>query len=129
MKPIFKSIIAIVVGFLFTVILSVATDVILAKTGIMKIEPFDANPVWLIIIIILYRTLYNVAGCYFAARLAPNKPMKHAIILGTIGFVLGIVTTIAMWDIPPHWYPITVNILVLPAALSGGFLATKKHKK
>lgn len=126
MKTTFKSIGAIVAGFVSTAIVSVITDFILEKTGIMKTDPFDSNPVWLIVIVIFYRTIYNTGGCYLAARLAPSKPMKHAIILGIIGFVLTIVGTIVMWHLPPHWYPITLDILALPAAWLGGFLATKK---
>lgn len=92
----------------------------------MKTEPFAENPVWLIVIIVLYRTIFNTFGCYLTARLAPNKPMKHAIILGIIGVVLTIVGLIAMWDIPPRWYPISLIILTLPAAWLGGKMAIKK---
>ena len=61
-----------------------------------------------------------------AARLAPNKPMKHAMILGIIELGLTIFGTVIMWHLPPRWYPITLDILTLPAALLGGFLETKK---
>jgi hypothetical protein len=50
----------------------------------------------------VYRTVSNTLGCYLAARLAPSKPMKHAIILGTIGFALTIVGSTVMWHIPPQ---------------------------
>lgn len=125
-KETLKSIGAVVAGFFALVILSVITDSILEKTGIMKTEPFVENPIWLIVIIILYRTIFNTFGCYLTARLAPNKPMKHAIILGIIGVVLTIVGLIAMWDIPPRWYPIFLIVLTLPAAWLGGKMETKK---
>lgn len=125
-KEILKSIGAVVAGFALLVILSMITDIILEKTGVMKTEPFVENPVWLIAIIILYRTIFNTIGCYLTARLAPNKPMKHAIILGIIGVVLTIVGLIAMWDIPPRWYPISLIVLTLPAAWLGGRMAIKK---
>lgn len=115
-------------GFALLVILSMITDSILEKTGMMKTEPFVENPVWLIAIIILYRTIFNTFGCYLAARLAPNKPMKHALILGIIGVVLTVVGLIAMWDIPPRWYPVSLIVLTLPAAWLGGKLAIKKQK-
>lgn len=124
-KEILKSIGAVIAGFLALVILSVITDSILEKTGIMKTEPFVENSVWLIVTIILYRTIFNTFGCYLTARLAPNKPMKHAIILGIIGVVLTIVGLIAAWDIPPRWYPISLIILTLPAAWLGGKIAIK----
>lgn len=123
---ILKSIGAIIAGMAVGAILSLATDKILEVTNIMKITPFDENPVWLIALVIIYRTIFNLTGTYTAAKLAPSKPMKHAIILGIIGTLVGIIGTIAMWHIPPHWYPISLVILTMPAAWLGGKLATKK---
>ncbi len=125
-KETLKSIGAVIAGFVALAILSTIMDSVLQKTGIMKTEPFDENPVWLIAIIILYRTIFNTFGCYLTARIAPNKPMKHAIILGIICFVLTIVGLIVMWDIPPRWYPISLIVLTLPAAWLGGKMAIKK---
>jgi hypothetical protein len=52
--------------------------------------------------------------------------MMHAIILGIIGVVLTIVGLIAMRDIPPRWYPISLIVLTMPAAWLGGKMAIKK---
>jgi uncharacterized BrkB/YihY/UPF0761 family membrane protein len=124
-KGTLRSIGAVFAGFALLVILSMITDAILEKTGVMKTEPFADNPVWLILIIVLYRTIFNTLGCYLTARLAPNKPMKHAMILGMIGVVLTMLGLIAMWDVPPRWYPISLILLTLPAAWFGGRLAVK----
>lgn len=121
-----KSIVALIAGFAALVILSIATDTVLEKAGIMKIDPFNDNPVWLILIIIGYRTAYSIFGCYLAARLAPKNPMKHALILGAIGVVLTTIGTIVMWDVPPHWYPISLAVLTMPAAWVGGRLGLRK---
>lgn len=126
-KVTLKSIGAVIAGFAALAILSTITDSVLQKTGVMKTEPFDENPVWLIAIIVAYRTVFNTLGCYLAARLAPSKPMKHAIVLGIIGFVLTIVGLIVMWDIPPRWYPISLIVLTLPAAWLGGKMAIKSN--
>lgn len=125
-KETLKSIGAVVAGFFALVILSVITDTILEKAAIMKTDPFVANPVWLIVVIILYRTIFNSFGCYLAARLAPRKPMKHAIILGVIGVVLTVIGLVVAWDVPPRWYPFSLIILALPAAWFGGKMATIK---
>lgn len=37
---------------------------------------------------VLYRTVYNIAGCYIAARLAPDRPMAHSLALGIVGLVV-----------------------------------------
>src|SRR5262245_11579977 len=100
-KESLKSIGAVIAGFAALVTLSIITDVILGKAGVMKVEPFYENPAWLIAIIVLYRTIFNTIGCYLTARLAPGKPMKHAMILGTIGVVLTTVGLIVAWNTPP----------------------------
>ena len=120
-----NSIGAVIAGFALLVILSLITDSILEETGIMITEPFVENPVWLIAVIALYRTIFNTLGCYLTARLAPSRPMKHAVILGMIGVVLTIVGLIVMWDTPPRWYPISLIVLTLPAAWLGGKMAIK----
>lgn len=124
MKSILKSIGAILIPFVAVFILSIITDMILEKSGVLVREPFEANSSGLIMFIVFYRTLYNALGCYFAARLAPANPMRYAMILGGIGFVLCIAGAIAMWHIPPHWYPISLIVFALPAAYLGGKLYT-----
>jgi hypothetical protein len=120
-KNILKSIWAILAGFLVTVILSIVTDQILEKTGLMK-TPFEYNSSGFIIFVILYRTIYGILGSYITAWLAPGRPMRHVLIGACIGLVIATIGTIAMWDVPPHWYPITLIALALPTAWVGGKL-------
>ena len=124
-----KSIGAVIAGLAVVLILSMLTELVVQKTGVMIMNPFIQNPVWLIVVIVLYRTVFNALGCYLAARIAPRNPMKHAIILGVIGVVLTVVGLVAMWDIPPRWYPISLIVLTLPAAWLGGKMATINAQK
>ncbi|NOU47108.1 MAG: hypothetical protein HOO86_08605 [Bacteroidales bacterium] len=126
-KTIFKSIGAILAGFVFVVIFSVLTDLTLVKTGFMK-QPFDLNSSWFIIFVIFYRSLFGTTGSYLTARLAPYKPMGHSMIGGSIGFVLSIIGAIAMWNTPPHWYPVSLIITTLPCAWLGGKIFLSKTK-
>ena len=71
-----------------------------------------------------YRTVYAVVGSYIAARLAPHNPMRHALALGVVGFVLssiGAIATIPM-DLGPAWFPIALVLTALPCAWLGGAL-------
>lgn len=122
---ILKSIGAVAGGIVVIFFLSHVTDLILEKTGLMKI-PFEGNPVWLMLFVTVYRNVYVVAGGYVAAALAPAKPMHHAIILACLGTVLGILGAIVMWDHGPHWYPVALIILGWPAAWFGGWLRAKR---
>lgn len=94
----------------------------------MKREPFNDNPWWLIVIVIFYRSVYNIAGSYLTARLAPYKPIKHIMIGASTGFLLGIIGTIVMWKVPPHWYYISLVVLTFPVAWLGGRLAGTGNK-
>lgn len=117
-----KSTGAIATGFFAAAILSIATDVILEQSGVMKTDPFSENPSWLILLIIAYRFIYNTAGCYIAALLAPTKPMRHAMIIGFIGLALSIIGTMVMWEKAVAWYNISIILIALPCAWIGGKL-------
>jgi peptidoglycan/LPS O-acetylase OafA/YrhL len=73
-----------------------------------------------------YRCIYAVVGSYIAARLAPDRPMKHALVLGFIGLALCIVGLVATWnagpELGPRWYPIALVVTALPCAWVGGKL-------
>ena len=60
-----------------------------------------------------YRIVIGVGGAWFTARLAPGKPMKHAMILGYAGVVLALVGLVATWNLGlgPRWYPIALAVL------------------
>jgi hypothetical protein len=77
-----------------------------------------------------YRIVYGVAGGYIAARLAPDRPMKHALALGVVGLVLSIVGAAVNWNkgaaYGPHWYPLALVVIALPTCLAGGRLWVTK---
>lgn len=126
-KTLLKSIGAILAGFLSGALLSIGADLLMEQSGMMSMEHFKESPLYILLIVIAYRFVFNVAGCYLTARLAPNKPMKHAIIIGIIGTVLSIVGTIAMWDLAIPFYNITIILMSLPSAWLGGWLFVKRQ--
>ena len=82
-----RSVGALFAGFLVVVVLSVGTDVALQAAGIFPALG-QRMPDRLLLLAFTYRTLYSVAGSYIVARLAPNRPMQHALISGVVGLVL-----------------------------------------
>ncbi len=81
---------AIVLGFVAVVVLSLGTDEAL---HLLKVYPPWGQPMFeprLNLLALSYRMVYSVIGSYIAARFAPRNPMRHAMILGAIGFVLSI---------------------------------------
>lgn len=121
-----KSIRAVIAGFLTVVLLSVATDFILETLGFFppQSEP-AAYTAGLLLIALLYRCAYTVAGGYISARLAPDRPMRHAIILGVVGIIAGMIGVAVSWNLTPHhWYPIALVVTALPCTWLGGKLKT-----
>lgn len=124
-RNLLKSIWAIFAGFIFVVVVSIVTDIVLTNIGLMK-QPFHLNTTSFIAFVVLYRCLYGTTGSYLTAKLAPNRPMKHAIIGGIVGLIIATIGTIAMWDKSPHWYPIALIITALPCAWLGANLFVKR---
>ncbi len=130
MKPnIFKSILAILAGFVAGAGLSIGTDVIMEMTGVFpSFKEQMAQGLWvpgLLLLALGYRAVYTVVGSYIGAALAPTRPMLHAMILGIIGAGLSTAGLFAMRGHGPDWYPIALIIITLPCAWLGGKLKTK----
>jgi hypothetical protein len=118
-----KSIWAVVAGVLVIVVVTTIVDIVLHAAGVfppMNV-PIDDR---LSLIATSYRIVISIAGAYVTARLAPERPMKHAMILGVIGTVLGAVSVVATWGsgMGPHWYPIALAVLAIPQCWVGGKL-------
>ncbi len=122
MKSTLKSIGAVVAGFAVVVVLSTVTDLILEKVGIMpmSIPLVETGP---LLLALAYRTVYTILGGFVTAKLAPQNGMKHAIILGSIGTVVGILGAIAMADLGAPWYAWAVALEGLPCVWIGAKLA------
>jgi hypothetical protein len=120
-----RSIGALVAGFLVVVILSLGTDVVLHSTGVFPPWGQPAADA-LLLLAMAYRTVYAIAGSYVTARLAPDRPMQHALAGGVIGLVLSTVGAVATWNagpaFGPHWYPVALIVSALPCAWAGGKL-------
>jgi hypothetical protein len=122
-----RSILAILAGMIVGIVLSLATDVVLHSAGVYP--PWGASMAgyeWTLLLATLYRTVYGVAGSYIAARLAPSRPMFHAMVLGVLGFAVSILGAAVTWNkgpaFGPHWYPIALVVLAIPTAWAGGRL-------
>ena len=120
-----RSILALLAGFVFVVVTSLGTDAVMHMAGIFPaLGQAMSGPLFLLATI--YRTIYQVIGSYLTARLAPYRPMQHALIGGLIGLLLSTVGMVATWNkgpgFGPHWYPIALTVLAIPTAWAGGKL-------
>ena len=125
-----RGVMAVVVGILVGIILTVETDAILHKAGLFpRLGGF--TPSRPLAIATAYRIVYSVVGSYIVARLAPHRPMFHSMISGAIGVIASAAGAIATWNrnLGPHWYPIALVIIALPCAWAGGELRLMQGSK
>ena len=124
-KNIFKSIGAVIAGIITGAALSIGTDFALEKTGVFPPIGKGIFIWWMLLLALIYRGIYTIASGYVTAKLAPNNPMRHAVILGIIGVVVTILGSIANWDKSAAWYPIALILITLPCTWLGGKLKRK----
>jgi hypothetical protein len=112
---------AVFAGLVTIFAVTTATDVALHASGVF--------PAWdqrmsdaLFVLAAAYRVVYGILGSYVTARLAPDHPMRHAIVLGGIGFALSTAGAVAMCDRGPIWYSLAVIAMSLPCAWAGAKL-------
>ena len=125
-----RSVMAIVIGFLFIGLLAFGADAVLRSA---MPEAFDASgrvtSIPILVLTLVYVGIFAIAGCYLAARLAPNRPMRHALILGGLGLVFNIAGSYAAWHTAPAWYHVVAIALVMPYAWIGGRIRERQLER
>lgn len=124
MKTIPRSILAFLAAIAATFALSYGTDAILIAANMMESDALPES-VAVVTLIIAYRTAYNVLGSYIVAKLAPKRPMLHAMILGIFGIIGSLSIMISQPDYGPAYYPIILSLLALPSVWAGVKLAER----
>jgi len=128
-RRLWRSVGAVLLGFVAVVVLSLGTDQVLHVLEVYPPWGQPMNDTGDNLLALAYRCVYGVVGSYIAARFAPHSPMRHALALGVIGFVLSTAGAIAAinMNLGPIWYPISLVLTALPCAWLGGVLNSKWH--
>lgn len=123
-----RSVAAVVAGFVFIVVTHTATDAVLHATGVFP-KAGEVMSGGLFALAATYRLAFEVLGALLTARLAPRRPMKHALVLGAIGAVAalaGLLATIGRGpEFGPLWYPLVLVLTSLPCCWLGAKLAAR----
>jgi len=120
-----RSVLAALGGIATAVIPTLLADAVAHKIGLY---PPAGQPVGDLpfVAATIYRLIFGVAGGYVTARLAPNRPVGHSLVLGAIGLLLTLLGTIAAWNkgpsFGPHWYPIALMLFTMPQSWAGAKL-------
>lgn len=124
-RRVLRSIGAVLAGMFVGIVLALGTDEVLHAVGVFPPwgQPVGDKP---LLLATAYRIIYGIASCYIIARLAPDRPMQHALAGGVVGLIVSIVGTVVTWNagpaFGPHWYPLALVATSLPTAWAGGKL-------
>ena len=127
----FHSVRAVFVGFLVVAIVSTLVDVVLHAVGVYPPwgEPIGDG---LSLLAVTYRVVITVVAGYLTARLAPSRPVRHAVVLGLLGIAAATAGAAATWNVEPalgpHWYPLALIATALPCTWIGGWSAGVRKK-
>jgi MFS-type transporter involved in bile tolerance (Atg22 family) len=124
---------AVLAGLAAIFVLSLGTDAVMHAAGVFppwgKLGMTDS----LFVLATVYRGVFAVIGCAVTARLAPDRPILHALVLGAVGTVLTSVGAITTWnagpEFGPHWYPLALIATSMPLAWAGGKLESTRSRR
>jgi len=121
-----RSIVAVIAGFLATIVLSVACDAIVraAAPGAFGTDGRAPSPA-MMGLGIAYTLLSATAGGFIAALIARRSAILHALVLGTLGAVATLLIIVAA---PASQRTIAMFVsamLVIPATVLGGWLRAR----
>jgi len=116
-----QSVWALAAGLIFIIGVTTLVDIVLHLVGVYPPmdQPIDNS---LALLATVYRIVISIAGAWLTARLAPDRSLKHAMVLGYIGVALGLVGLITTWNmgLGPRWYPVALVVLAIPQCWVGG---------
>jgi hypothetical protein len=131
-KSILQSIGAVLAGYIVSAVLTGLTIAVLGALFPISYQPENVG--W-VVFNVIYGCAFAVVGGYVAARLAPSRPMAHAVVLGTLMAVFAVLTAVAVATAPPSpeyanqpgWYYPVLAITVLPSIVLGAWLYTRRR--
>lgn len=125
-----QSLWAVLAGVVVAIVATTLVDVLLHLAHVFPpiTQPIDDR---LALLATSYRIVIGIAGAWLTARLAPDRPLKHALLLGYLGVVLGLVGVVVTWNkgLGPRWYPIALVILAVPQSWVGGKLYEMRSQR
>jgi hypothetical protein len=115
-----RLIISVVAGIVIAMALSTITHLILYFAGIFPPlgKPMFDND--LLVISLIYHSLYALVAAYVTADIAKERAKKAVFVLGTKEAVMWLLGTILLWHHAAPWFNISKALLGIPIAMLGG---------
>lgn len=119
----FRSILAVLAGWLTTGILVVCFDLVLRKVLPNDYRDGQIPPDWVSAMVLTTSALFSIPAGWVTAKVARTDPSRHVVYLVLWGLLMGIVSAVMSWNQIQWWYHIGLIILWGPMVLLGGRLA------
>jgi hypothetical protein len=130
-KNIFQSVGVILLAFVINALLALVTDFLLESIGVLPNPQKGLFETWAILLVLFYRGVYTIGAGFLVAKLAPNKPTLHAIILGTIGAAIALIaaSSPSFAEKAPLWFAYTLAAITIPCIWLGVKIEQNWNKK
>lgn len=123
-----RSVAAVVVGLVTIVVTHTGMDALLHASGVFP-PAGEVMSGGLFALAATYRLVLEVLGAAITARMAPQRPLKHALVLGWIGAAASFAGLLATYgrgpEFGPLWYPLVLVLTSLPCCWLGAKLAAR----
>jgi hypothetical protein len=116
-----RSIAAVVFGYVITGVLIVITDQIFELT-IPGFKQMAMPPDFYFAVSIVTDALYSAAGGWLCAAIAKRRVGGHVLALIILGELAGVASTVALWQKVPHYFSFALLAIYPPAVWVGSQL-------
>jgi len=122
-----RNTLSVLAGFVIWTILFLLSNQVLFR---LFPERFDADMVTtdggLLGATLFLTTLFSVLAGLATARVAPSRPLAHAVALGVLQTLIGLGVQSGYWNVLPSWYNVAFVVFLLPATIVGGWIQVRR---
>lgn len=120
-----RNILAAIAGYAAIGVLVVATDQIFSWV-IPGFKTMAMPPAFYFAVSLATDFIYSAVGGYLCSAIARSNSRTATLILIALGEAIGIVVTIARWDVMPHFFVLGLLILYPSGVFLGSALERKR---
>ena len=115
-----RNILSVLAGFAVWTVLWLASNAAIAAALPSAFgEDGATDNAAILVLFLVLSVVFSVVAGYLCVRLAREKPMRLALILGVLLLTVGIFVQIQFWDVMPVWYHLIFLALLIPGVLLG----------
>lgn len=125
-----RSVLSVIAGSaIWTVLWLTSNQAILAALPGYFRPDGTTDSTGVLFLILVLSVIYSVIAGFVTAAVAARSEMRHALALGILQLIFGIIAQSQFWDVMPLWYHLIFLALLIPGNLAGGKLRLTRKLK